>query len=1604
LYRWLHISDLHFTLDADPDQANMIATLLNACKNGEVQADFIVVTGDFHNYKDTNNYECASIFLQDLIKALGLDISTDLFLVPGNHDQEPSEEKSDCILKAIQSAADDEDFDYAEYFIKNPTFMKIMLDPFNGYRQMAANLIELYNPSKANAQSPESVHVRTWRNRINLLHLNSAILSDNDRGHAQSVDICKACGPEIRKSLSNNLPTLVLAHHSYFDLHQSICNRLTQLFNQTNVWAYLAGDKHRVNIHGNDYLIDRKIGISAWPNIIAGKAIACVKDKYSDFSIIRYSWDLQNNVTTPEYLYWEKNDSGIAFKWVCGSYLRPFPMFADINSQLYFYLMDSLAKTKSEHPSFQLMKIDEALFPRGFLSLDLNNITGKVKSDTTCTLYSLLKKSWDGSSQNHLMIEGEGGLGKTVALLSLVNQESFLPHNVPALYIPLHRLKANESANNLSCYIHDEIFKLNKQQYDELECLSNKPWKAGPRIVLLLDGFNEITNSSRYAIARDIEEWSRKPGVQIITASRYDIRRILPGLSGDFLYIKLEPLASEIIKDYLSRNHLEMPDEESPLWDTISYPLLLALYTQTETIQKQKSDIPLDWHKATNAGSIIWNFLQQELLRYTRQSRESSIILACVFATEYIAPYIAWYMVQRNQFIINDDEFEQIIQQAIEKLQKIDRNTFPKHLSKVIRNVGGSILGLDCDNMYILLTKNLNLFRVQESADGSIVRLMHQQFRDCLAAIHFLNLAQVVNICKDIPDEWQHSINYYVMNFIVDLIDQGDADHIWECYRNSGNFTASTTKVLLELQKRKREYDLSRLSFQNLDLYNVALHPYRIPEKTKLSLPTETSLMHDCKVYEECFKFDGHTTPIQVFCIAPNSQYCISASKDGSLIIWDILSGAHLFSLKGHEKPVNAIGITHNSKRCISASSDNTLRIWDVESGICLHILKGHTKKVLAVCVALDSQYCISDSDDNTLRVWDVKKGSCIKAIRKPVNPVEPKQIIHDGRIFVKKTDNRDDTMYVSLENGRESFFPGNEHLYSTNILCITTNRKHCVNVTADNMILVYDMETWELKHKIEGDFNVIRAIKITPDNKYCICGLIDGKLTIWNILNGAFVCSLSGHTDSVNAIDITTDGKYCVSASSDKTLRVWDIASNSCIHILRGHVSSVRTVSISPDGEYCISTSDDSSFRTWILSSGENRHLLSGHLNSVVDAYVTPDGNRIISASKDTTLRVWNATTGNCIHLLELFQEYIYDVCISSDYKYLIIATNQGVLRVWDLSNNTCKYIMEGNKSEIEMVTTTHDGCKCISATRNGILSIWDLKSGVLLHTISGNYGYYQKMIISPDNQKCITIAYIGSLLVWNINEGILEFELIGHKDLVIDACVSSDGKSLISSSRDGTLRIWDLTDGTCKSTLLGTLDSIEVVSITPDYKYCISGANDGVLRVWDLENGKCLHIIQGHSGSITSIVSTPDCKKFISGSVDETLRVWDIKEGIGTQILMSKIDEVRYLLITSKGELCCCLSRDDIVEIWNIKKEKLIYTIKNKTILGIYENATKDGVLIILETSKGVCVWDSKTKRNINTLVPLFGFNLIGANMEKTIISPEQFRITLRQNGVVC
>ena len=114
--RWLQLSDLHIFIN-DPsweDFQKYLQHYLSSCQ----KPDFIVITGDYRNIWANEQYDKAERFIRDLMHRLSLNLSKDLFLIPGNHDLRPQNKKAVFPGKLLWKKASETDDDPRTHELK----------------------------------------------------------------------------------------------------------------------------------------------------------------------------------------------------------------------------------------------------------------------------------------------------------------------------------------------------------------------------------------------------------------------------------------------------------------------------------------------------------------------------------------------------------------------------------------------------------------------------------------------------------------------------------------------------------------------------------------------------------------------------------------------------------------------------------------------------------------------------------------------------------------------------------------------------------------------------------------------------------------------------------------------------------------------------------------------------------------------------------------------------------------------------------------------------------------------------------------------------------------------------------------------------------------------------------------------------------------------------------------------------------------------------------------------------------------------------------------------------------------------------------------------
>ena len=291
------------------------------------------------------------------------------------------------------------------------------------------------------------------------------------------------------------------------------------------------------------------------------------------------------------------------------------------------------------------------------------------------------------------------------------------------------------------------------------------------------------------------------------------------------------------------------------------------------------------------------------------------------------------------------------------------------------------------------------------------------------------------------------------------------------------------------------------------------------------------------------YTYGGHSFSVEAIAWSPNGKRIASASVDGTVQVWDALTGGHVFTYRGHSFSVEAIAWSPDGKRIASASSDGSVQVWMAATGERLLTYRGHTGPVKAVAWSPDSTRIASAGDDGTMQVWMATTMRPLRTYRG-----------HAGSV---------DAVAWSPD-GTQLAFAGE-----------------------DKTVRQWEATTGDSIHTYTGHTDWVKAVAWSPDGRYIASASIDGTVRVWYTLTGGHVFTYHGHTSGVNAVAWSPNGKHIASASFDGTVQVWDATTGRNVYTYTGQDSNavdnlVNAVAWSPDGKLIASGGEDQKVQVW--------------------------------------------------------------------------------------------------------------------------------------------------------------------------------------------------------------------------------------------------------------------------------------------------------------------------------------------------------------------------------------------------------------------------------------
>jgi WD40 repeat protein len=632
----------------------------------------------------------------------------------------------------------------------------------------------------------------------------------------------------------------------------------------------------------------------------------------------------------------------------------------------------------------------------------------------------------------------------------------------------------------------------------------------------------------------------------------------------------------------------------------------------------------------------------------------------------------------------------------------------------------------------------------------------------------------------------------------------------------------------------------------------------------------------------------GHSALVWSVTFSPDGKILASGSRDNTVKLWDVATGAELRTLEGHSDYVNSVAISPDGKTLASGSRDSTVKLWDVATGTAMRTLGiGHSWRINSIAFSPDGNTLASAGEDKTVKLWDVATGAELRPLK--------------------------------------------GHSDYVNSVAFSSDGKTLASAGQDKTVKLWDVATGAQLHTLKGHSNFVLTVAFSSDGKTLASGSRDSTVKLWDVVTGAELRTLKGHSDYVNSVSFSPDGRTLASAGEDKTVKLWDVASGTELRTLGlGPSESIKSIAFSPDGQTLASGGGDKAFKLWDASTGtELRSLnLKGHSSWVDSVAFSPDGKTLAGGSHLHTVKLWDVATGTDLRTLEEHSASVYshpfspDAKFSPDGKTLASGSWDDTITLWDVATPTELHTLKGHALGVRSVAFSPDGKTLASGSSDHTVKLWDVATGTELRTLKGHSGDVNSVAFSRDGKTLASGSWDDTVKLWDVATGTELRTLGGNSWRIKSIAFSPDGKTLASGSWDDTVKLWEVATGTELRTLKGHSASVNSVVFSPDGKILASGSGDKTVKLWDASTGMELRTLKGHSASVNSVAFSPNNKYLVSGSLDRSLKVWEITSGKGLASLIA-LDEHDWIVVTSDGLF------DGSPAAWN----KIIWRFNNNT-----------------------------------------------------------------------
>ncbi|CAI5759870.1 unnamed protein product [Candida verbasci] len=546
--------------------------------------------------------------------------------------------------------------------------------------------------------------------------------------------------------------------------------------------------------------------------------------------------------------------------------------------------------------------------------------------------------------------------------------------------------------------------------------------------------------------------------------------------------------------------------------------------------------------------------------------------------------------------------------------------------------------------------------------------------------------------------------------------------------------------------------------------------------------------------------------------------------------------------------------------------------------------------------------------------------------------------------------------------------------------------------------IIITNLKTNEILHKIEGDGETITNLQITPDGTRLAINSLSQQLRIYDLTTNTLIKS---HKLSSPIYMSTVDSMSTIFAfgGSDGIITIWDIENNYITHSLKGHGSTICSLKIYGElnnlNNWRLASGDImGTVKIWDLVKRKAIHSLTDHNTAVRGLDFNHDGSLFLSGGRDSFLIIYNTKNYKTLYTFPIDEQIEASGFVEiQGREFFYTGGSNNLLKVWDIESGdlimSSKTPLKTNEEILisDVIKLEKNNMFLVLSDQTLVEMEIENDSVVVVKRIAGNQGIIADMKYCGPNKSYIAMATNSpALRITNLSKP-LELKLYeGHTDLLNALDVSNDGYWVATASKDNEAIIWkwneNISDFELYTKFQGHAGSVSAISFnksTQEPKFLITGSNDLTIKKWKIPTTKTpiikssIFTRRAHDKDINSIDVSPNDEYFATASYDKVAKIWNFDSGEILAILKGHKRGLWDINFFKFDQIVVTSSGDKTIKIWSLKTFKCLKTFEGHTnsIQKVQWFNTINNPQIISCGADGLIkIWDYKAGECVRTL----------------------------------